>query len=270
MNKLLLFILTFFCLHTYSQSKREIIYGKVLDSTQTISNAHIININTSQGTASDEKGAFKIYAKENDSLRITSIGYKTKIVILKPTNFGIAKNEILLEKTIYELDEIFVKNHNLTGSLELDTKKTPKDTVGELVRNMVKSIQNLDYNAIINMPIGKDEIHLAKVKAPGNPISLSGAGGSVGIPDYQAIKKRELRKKITEKKEFPNKLLNQLGSHFFYSELKIPKDKYYHFITYCSYNNKVKELFKSKKILELIQLLQKESIAYLKIVKENK
>ncbi len=65
---------------------------------------------------------------------------------------------------------------------------------------------------------------------------------------------------------FADNLLKKFGNHFFFQELNIPKDKYYHFITFCSHSN-VAELYDADRVLELLELLKKESELYHKSIK---
>ncbi|SEB45601.1 hypothetical protein SAMN04489761_0825 [Tenacibaculum sp. MAR_2009_124] len=65
---------------------------------------------------------------------------------------------------------------------------------------------------------------------------------------------------------FEDSLLKKFGNHFFFEELGIPKEKYHHFITFCSHSN-AEELYQNNKTFELIELLKKESILYHKPLK---
>ena len=77
-----------------------------------------------------------------------------------------------------------------------------------------------------------------------------------------------LRKKLARKKEFPYKVLSELGEQFFFKKLKIPVDRYFHFLEYCNPLG-IENLHKEGKLLELIKIFEKESIPYLKIIKKE-
>lgn len=264
-------LLFFFFIHAsiYAQTNRTIFFGKISDELGLLENVHIININTNQATHTNTFGKFKIFAKANDSLKITSVGYKTKTLILKTSDFSITEKQIHLKKEIIELDEVEIKKHNLIGSIESDIKQTPIDKIAEMSEKIVNDIKSMDYNAIMRMPIGKDELHLQKVAAPSIPNSFQGAGTSASLPNYDGIKKRANRRLIKFKEELPSKLLSEFGQHFFFTELKIPKEKYHHFLEYCNPVG-LEELYRNNKIIDVIKLLQRESKSYLKIINENK
>ncbi len=101
---------------------RTIFQGLIYDDLGVLSNAHIVNLQTKKATSSLNQGEFEIFAKVGDSLKITSVGYKTKILKLKTQHFGIQTTKIHLKKDIIELDEVVVGNNNLLGILESDVK----------------------------------------------------------------------------------------------------------------------------------------------------
>jgi hypothetical protein len=88
MNKISLIFLFIIPITIKAQQKRQFLYAKVHDKIDKVCNAHIINLNTTQGTFTNEFGEFRILAKNNDSLRISFIGYKTAIIIIKNNHFG--------------------------------------------------------------------------------------------------------------------------------------------------------------------------------------
>lgn len=243
-------VLLIFLTNLYITNAQQVeISGRVIDSLQPIENIHIVNKNSKQGTFTNNKGKFTLKVTLNDTLKVSSISHQEKNIIISKkdiiTKFIIVK----LKQSNTLLDEVVIKKHNLTGNLITDIKQIPKEHFNEKLSKKI----NTDYKKLATQ---------IKIQAP--------TGLVFSLGKSAAQKRRLKRNKLKEKREFPTKLLAKLGSHFFYNELKIPRDKYYHFITYCSYNKKVEELFKSDKIFELIGLLQNESVAYLKINKTNK
>lgn len=106
MNKLLLLFFFLIVSNNYAQQKRKFLYATIIDNIDVIGNAHIINLNTNQGTYTNENGEFRVLAKLNDSLKISFVGYKTKYVVVKSNNFGMQLNSFTLEKEVVELDEV--------------------------------------------------------------------------------------------------------------------------------------------------------------------
>ncbi|QMU64886.1 MAG: hypothetical protein GKR88_11685 [Flavobacteriaceae bacterium] len=269
MNKKRYFFLLFLCTAwSLSSQKKEIrIYGKVVDSTTVVKNAHIINLNTNKGTFSNDQGAFRIYASLGDSLKASSIQHETAIGVITKYNISSTFFTIRLQKKRYVLDEIVLKKHYLTGILSLDRKQTPKDWRENALKNtMTLSKENM------KAPVPDDHID-KRVRPPvvrTDPNqAFIGAGAKIGIPFKYSEKLWTLRRKLNYQKKIPVALLDELGETFFYVDLKIPEEKYYHFLEYCNHLG-IENLYLQRKKLEVIKILKKESNAYLKILKENK
>ncbi|WP_275316251.1 carboxypeptidase-like regulatory domain-containing protein [Tenacibaculum bernardetii] len=263
---LLLFFLTI-SFKIFAQENRKFIYATIKDKIGAVSNAHIINLKTNQGTYTDEEGEFRILAKVNDSLQISFVGYKTTFFKVKIKNFGLFKNEIILEKEALELDEIILKKHDLIGSLGVDAKKTPKD-IGKDKSKSALDFSMIDFEKVVSTTV--DAIDRSKApnmqKQTDPTAKFAGVGGGFNSgPDKYAAEKRRVRKEIKYKENFPNMLISQFGEKFFFGELKIPKEKYHHFLAYCNSLN-IEELYKDGKVLEMLKILQQESISYLKII----
>ncbi len=270
MQKQLLFLFITTTTLCFSQKKKTVFKGILKDKLGVIKNANILNLNTKEGTFSNDSGIFSIAVSVNDVLQISSIQHHTQKIIISNKNIQKKRMTIKMYTKSYFLNEVEIKKHNLSGNLLIDIKKTPKDTISELVQKMMDGIKSMKFDEIMNMPTGSDEIHLSKSAAPGIPNVFTDGiklyRGSIG-GGYEK-KRREARERLKQKEEFPDKLLVDFGEHFFYNELKIPKGKYYHFIDYCSYTN-VASLFYKRKLFEVIELLKKESVIYLKIVNKK-
>ncbi|TDQ25758.1 carboxypeptidase-like regulatory domain-containing protein [Tenacibaculum caenipelagi] len=123
MKKLLILsVCLVFSLNTVSQEHRSFFYASIYDEVGAVSNAHIINLNTKQGTFSNNTGEFRILAKPNDTLQLSFVGYETKKFAVKINHFGLHKNTIQLTKVPIELNEVEIKKHNLLGYISTDTK----------------------------------------------------------------------------------------------------------------------------------------------------
>ncbi len=264
---LVTFILSFIISKSLAQEKRKFLYAKITDNIAEISNAHIINTNTNQGTYTNEGGEFRILAKPNDSLKISFVGYKTKVIVVKPNHFWMQINSFILERNIIELDEVALKKHNLFGILSRDMKQTPEDVA------IVKSKGALDFSmidfekAVINTIDEIDRSKAPDMRKETDPTTkFAGVGGSFGSgPDAHAAEKRRVRKEIAFKENFPKMLISEFGASFFFNELKIPKENYLHFLEYCNTLN-IEQLYKDDKKIDVIKILQEESKGYLKII----
>ncbi|WP_299052845.1 carboxypeptidase-like regulatory domain-containing protein [uncultured Polaribacter sp.] len=132
MQKLLLFTCLIASLSLFSQNdtlrvnhlKGQIIHA---ESKKALSAAHILNLNTVQGSITNENGFFEIPTKANDTILVSYLGYAS--IKLKITNDLLKGNELLiaLYEKPEEIKEVVIKSTNLIGVLEIDIKQVPKD-----------------------------------------------------------------------------------------------------------------------------------------------
>jgi hypothetical protein len=266
--KKILFALFIISLSTtiFSQEKRKIITGKVQDSTGVIKNANIINFKTKQGTFSSAQGLFRIFVSKGDSLSVSSVQHSPKIIIVTERIIAQKNIKVMLKAATYTLAEFELKRHNLMGYLGIDSKDVPRNVQDSLLKNIM-DFSNVDFSQ-------KDfEIDAIEKERPPEVNTMTGiipmiAGVAIVIPFQNSAKLWALRKDLAQKKAFPYKILSELGEKFFFDELKIPLDKYFHFLEYCNTLN-IETLHKDGKLLEVIKILRTESISYHKIIKKE-
>ena len=262
---LLLFLLAFVVSSSFSQLRRTIINGKVTDSLSTVRNANIINLKTNQGTFTSDNGEFRIFVKEGDSLRFSSVQHITKFVVVKKNNVLEKLLKIKLKYRTIVLDSIVLKKHNLSGRLGIDTKDVPFNKKDSLLRE-VMNLSEVDMNVV--GPI--DEID--KAKPPLNntdpTVNFAGAGATVVMPFKHSERLWALRKELARKKDFPYKIMSELGEKFFFEQLKIPVENYFHFLEYCNPLG-IEKLHKEDKVLDIIKVFIRESKTYLEVIKKE-
>ncbi|TXD49407.1 hypothetical protein [Polaribacter sp. IC073] len=262
---LLMLLFSFFLTSGYAQQGRVIVNGKVTDSLSTVKNTNIINIKTKQGTFSSDNGDFRIFVRDGDSLRISSIQHITKFVVINKNNINTRYLNVKLIYNTVVLDTFELKRHNLSGSLGIDSKSVPNSKKDSLLRNLM-DFSEIEFGKL-RFPI--DEIDRSKPPVVNTvPNSLAGAGGSATIPFKDSERLWALRKELARKKAFPYKIMSELGEKFFFDNLKIPVENYFHFLEYCNPLG-IEKLHKDKKMLDIIKILQSESKTYLEIIKNE-
>ena len=119
---------------TVRQSPEVILKGRVIsiDDNLPLQSAHIVNLNSIQGTITKPNGQFEIPARANDTIFISYIGYQS--VKLKITRDLLKGNEleIAIHEKILNIDEVTVKSHNLIGVLVVDAKNVPEDVYSRI------------------------------------------------------------------------------------------------------------------------------------------
>ncbi len=249
-----LFILIFLAMKCFSQENPVILYGNIISFNKSVSDVHVFNLNNKHGSISNNFGNFEITASLNDTLFFSSIQFKRKIIII--TENHIKSNKILIQliPLVNILDEVFLKG--LTGSLEIDGRNIPKDTLPKhnfaIIPGEVSKLRP-DYEKDLSKPPNSEAFT--------NPIQMYGIGGSVAIPDKRYEEQRKFKHILSRKKQFPIKIINELGVDFFTTNLKIQEGKINHFISYCEYRNII-DTYYNNNLMEVIQIFQEESIVY--------
>ncbi|MFY9244105.1 MAG: carboxypeptidase-like regulatory domain-containing protein [Polaribacter sp.] len=132
MKKNLFILCLLFSVSAFSQNDSipiKILKGQVIhaDNNRVLSAAHVLNLNTVQGTITNEKGYFELPTRVNDTILVSYLGFSS--IKLKITNDLLKGNELeiaLFEKP-EEVKEVVIKSTQLIGVLEIDVKMVPKD-----------------------------------------------------------------------------------------------------------------------------------------------
>ncbi|MEE3149047.1 MAG: carboxypeptidase-like regulatory domain-containing protein [Bacteroidota bacterium] len=138
------------------QEEASFIEGTVLNSSteEPLEGVNIINLNTVKGTITKPDGTFRIKATSTDTLYFSFLGFKSLQV--RVTNdwkrFGDVK--VKMTETGIALEEVVVKDVELTGYLEIDAKNVP------VYKNVRYSISGLEsaYEAGNSQPGAFDKV----------------------------------------------------------------------------------------------------------------
>ena len=117
----LIFIVLFLscCISLHAQNKYFPLKGKVVsaDSLSPIPNVHVLSEKSYYGTTSDYDGKFSMLIRKNDSLRISSVGFVTKIISVDYDSINTNNFEITMERDTIMLQEIdvfpYLDNHRV-------------------------------------------------------------------------------------------------------------------------------------------------------------
>ena len=124
-----LFLILFLVITSIGFSQTSKLKGQVIntENKKVLSAAHILNLNTVEGTITDNKGYFELPTKANDTILVSYLGYAS--IKLKITNDLLKGNELVigLYEKPEEVREIIIKSTKLIGVLEIDVKQVPKD-----------------------------------------------------------------------------------------------------------------------------------------------
>lgn len=107
------------CLSLKAQNKYFQIYGRILsaDSLAPIPDAHILSELSYYGTTSDSEGKFSMLIRKADSLKISCIGFSTKVIGLNYDSIDANRFNIVMQRDTVMLQEIdvfpYLDNHTV-------------------------------------------------------------------------------------------------------------------------------------------------------------
>ncbi len=258
----------------FAQKSNVFLKGMVRDSLNLIKDVHVINLNTLKGTYSNDYGQYRITVSLGDTLEFTSVQFETIKKIITDRIFFSKKLNLILKNKNYVLNEVTVKKHDLIGDLRIDRKKVPKDTIalkGKKLSNIIDNISKKSQKGILNKPnIKHSELAKTSMKNTDPSRAFNGAN-LVGIVNglFSLIPKKK-KNKLSKKESnelLKNKILTDFGNSFF-EELNIKNSQITSFLEYCMQFN-VEKLYEENKRLDLIKLLEDESINFLIELKQK-
>ena len=103
-----------------------------IEDNNPLQSAHVVNLNTVDGTITNNNGQFEIPATVNDTIFISYIGFQS--IKLKITNDLLKGNEleIAIHEKVVNIQEVTVKSHKLIGVLVVDSKNVPADSYSRI------------------------------------------------------------------------------------------------------------------------------------------
>lgn len=234
MQKLLLNIFFFILIPLNAQ--RIEISGVLTDKLGNVTDVHIINKTSQQGTFSGLNGEFKLEVKLGDILEITSVQHHNQKIIYSESILTDHKLKVFLYLKDYLLDEIEIKKTELLGMLSNDSKSIGKSDRQEIM-------ENLGFNAFPKK-MSKIDREIKTAYAGGVQIGL---GAMVSL-DYiinsmsGRIDKLEKQKKLLENDK-KLKYLEHTYRHYITKSLHIDSSKVARFLYFSHFDQKFDESF---------------------------
>jgi hypothetical protein len=103
--------------------------GQVVDfnTKEALVGAHLFNLNTVEGTITNDRGYFELPTSVYDTIYVSYLGFQS--IKLKITNDLMKGNELVIElhERAEQMEEVVVRAHKLIGVLEIDAKNVPID-----------------------------------------------------------------------------------------------------------------------------------------------
>lgn len=262
MKKHLLLLLLFFTLAGYSQnSNLQVLQGVLVCDSLKVERATITNATSNTYSISDDLGFFSIFAKEGDTLVISSVAFDTERLILKGSDFKQLICTIHLSLNVNQLDEVKVGPYKLSGDLVYDAKRI------KVKPSFQVDLPDLDIKnmEITGVKARVENLAMSNVDRPLNGVDFVKLGGKlIGLLGGSSSEKTPLKTmKHYTATEFSAEMKKRFLPEFYQKKLNVQEDEISLFLEYCfSEEINQKLLLEKENGLALIDFLVEKSIAF--------
>ena len=240
MRNLSLIYCILFCVLSYSQEKRKIITGKVFFDKDAVSDVHIVNKNSNQGTSTNDFGLFEIPIIIGDTLEFSHINLQSKKVKITKEILEQEIFKITLEGKTYQLEEITLEKPRSIFYVDPEIMPPPKVNAKTLNLPYANTVAKKDYGVV-------------KFKS-GGVVSLDNLINALNGNN----KRRKELKKITYEDNILSKIRKHFTDDFFITDLNIKQENINPFLNYCFKKNIINH-FNKKENIKLTRILMQES-----------
>ena len=242
MLKFYYLILFFFPLSLLSQT----LTGKVYDAESTVNAAKIYNITQNSMVYADEEGNFKIEAKINDQIAITTLFHEPQMIVVTQKDFDDVM-VIELKKKINELDQVKLN--------KINEKKFEASKVETQMNTQIKNDLEL-----------RPELYSPPPNTNMNFIAIAGLIAKL-------FKKKNVEEPIPMAKYW--EIINLFDTDSFFnaqflsSQLKIEEEYHPLFFDFCEAKGIEKNLLLQENQMPLIQTLVQYSEEFNTLIEES-
>lgn len=258
MRYLLVLFLCFASTISYSQdstaTKTPIkVKGTIISSSTeaTLSEVNIVNINQVVGTSTNDKGEFEIKANANDTLHLSYLGYKSIKVRVTNDWLKFGNTKIEMTELALALEEVTVRQLELTGYLEVDMMQVPIQSNN---RYRISGLPGQGYEA------GKPNIATKILGAIFNPADF--------LYNMFGRKPNEMHKlkKMKEDDEIRNQLAKRFDREMLLVLLQVNKFDLDEIVNQCNYS---KDFINTANDLQMLDAIS-ECYEKYKVISRNK
>ncbi|MBX9807915.1 MAG: hypothetical protein K2X95_08975 [Flavobacteriaceae bacterium] len=229
-NILLWFLFCQFCLG--QTLNRKPLHGLIENDSVKVEGGYVFNVNSKTKTFISSQGFFDILAKAKDTLLISSLGLKSKKIILTEKDFEVLLLIVKLQTFINPLNEVVVKKivvkPNLGKIQDIINTQFFDDKQSTLKNPLMPSLEIV--NGMNFIAIGAMVGKLFKKDKPDTP-------------------------KVIDYGDFSKKVINRISPYFFTTTLRLKEDEIGLFLIYCENDTKANALLNPELEFQLIEFL---------------
>ena len=238
--KLVLCLILFGAHLNFSQTieNYKLFTGEVVSDTLNISGLHVINKTSGAKSITDKVGVFKIGVKKNDTIVISSIQTKTKVIIVNSKIFNQDLITIYLEPFVNELENVEVRPHNLTGNIFNDMNNSGvKNDInfsdvgipGFKGKRAEKIVYKNDMQILLNVLL-----------LPVMPLDIEGVYKQLS-GYYEVVKKGRI---LDKKYNSVTAIIEFYGLNFFIKNYNLENSEVYEFVVGAMENSDIEENYR--------------------------
>jgi hypothetical protein len=244
-SKIGVFILLMCCQFCLGQVlTRKPLHGRVVNDSIAIENGLVFNVNAKTGSIIDQKGYFSVLVKVKDTLVISSLGFKSKKIILTERDISSSFFRVNLQAIARQLIEVVVH-----------AKKGAKPEFGN-----TQSIVDTQY-------------YDDKLSSPANTLMMPTGTGDNGVDCIRVYNMifKNLRKNNPNKTDFVSDMsftsvaMKSVSYSFFTNTLKLDDDQIGLFLLFCENDPKSKTFVETNEQFQIMDFLITKNDEYKKI-----
>ncbi|UQD55077.1 hypothetical protein [Flavobacterium sp. K5-23] len=232
-TKIGIFLLSLFCQFCMAQTlTRKPLHGQVVNDNVKIENGVVFNLNSKSGAAVKENGFFVVSVKINDTLLISSLGFKSRKIIITDTNIKSPLLRVRMEVHTNQLTEVLIFAKKWKNPVE---GKSQEIVDMQYVDDEKSSPKNIAMPPDGSIDKGTDFVRIYK--------------------DVLTIFRKNNPDKIDYSQGFSDFAMSKIGYDFFTNTLKLKDDEIGLFLIFSENDPKAKTVLKNQNEFELIEFL---------------
>lgn len=245
-KSVLLLLFTLFCGILKAQDYK-LLKGTISHPNLVVAGIHVINADRGLAEITDIDGNFEISVTIGEKLIFSGVQYKKRALEISPEIFALDQITVYLEAFINELDEVVVKPHNLSGSLNSDL-------------NNVKQKINFDDVGIPGYKGVRKEKIVSGKSLILSTLLLPISGGINIDAVYKHLsgyyKKLKKRRKLDAQFEVVFSIIKFYGVYFFEENFGLEQEEIYDFVLGCSENSPLIDYYKKDRHQQVVQAFE--------------
>jgi hypothetical protein len=224
------------CQPCFSQElTRKTVHGKVVNDSIAIENGLVFNVNAKTGSVIDSKGYFSILAKVKDTLVFTSLGFKSKKVVLSKADITSSFYRIKLNAVANQLLAVVVYAKNGPHPEFSNTQK--------IVDTQYYDDKQSSPDNILMMPTGTGDPNNMDVIRVYNKIFKN------------LLKNNPEKRDLVSDVSFTTIAMQNVSYSFFTDKLKLKEDEVGLFLLFCENDPKSNAFTKINQQFEVMDFL---------------